>query len=73
MKGGHDVGGPRPRLGDPLVNTGIVERAVIEKSVNDAYASRTFGETLTRQGIVEPIDIYRAFAMQWHLPFALAR
>ncbi len=62
---------PRPRLGDLLVNAGLAERAVVEQIAVDARAHKErLGESLTRHGIVEPIDVYRALAAQWRLPFS---
>ena len=61
----------RPRLGDLLVDTGIVERSLLERTAVEARAHHErLGETLIREGIVESIDIYRALAAQWQLPFA---
>ncbi len=51
--------GPRARLGDLLVNAEIVERKVVEKTVTEARSRHErLGEALSRQGIVEPIDIW---------------
>ncbi|HRI71660.1 MAG TPA: hypothetical protein PK156_45825 [Polyangium sp.] len=41
------------------MNGGIVEREVVEKTVTEARARHErLGEALSRQGIVEPIDIW---------------
>lgn len=62
---------PRARLGDLLVNAGIVERPAVERAAVDARVHHErLGEALTRQGLVETIDVYRALAAQWKLPFS---
>lgn len=44
-----------PRLGDLLVNAGIVERSAVEQAALDARAHHErLGDARTRQGIVEP-------------------
>lgn len=61
----------RPRLGDLLVNAGIVERPVVERAAAEARAHHErLGEALSRQGLVETVDVYRALAAQWKLPFS---
>lgn len=61
----------RQRLGDLLVNAVLAERTVIEQIAADARAhNERLGESLTRHGVVEPIDVYRALAAQWRLPFS---
>lgn len=61
----------RLRLGDLLVKAGIIERDAVEQAATDARVHHErLGEALTRQGIVEPIDVYRALAAQWRLPFS---
>jgi type IV pilus assembly protein PilB len=66
-----NVSDQRPRLGDLLVKAGIVERSIVERIALEARAHHErLGEALSRQGIVEPIDVYRALATQWRLPFS---
>ncbi len=59
------------RLGDLLVNAGLVERPAVEKAAVEARGRHEkIGESLARQGLVELTDVYRAVAAQWKIPFA---
>ena len=63
--------GARARLGDILVKSGIVERSVVENAAVEARAHHErLGEVLTRAGAAEAIDVYRALAAQWRVPFS---
>jgi len=66
-----NTGVRRTRLGDLLVNGGLVERSIVEGAAIDARAHHEkLGDALTRQGIVEATDVYRTLAEQWQLPFS---
>jgi len=65
------TGSARARLGDLIVNAGLAERSAVEQAAAEARSHHErIGETLTRQGIVEATDIYRALAAQWRIPFS---
>jgi type IV pilus assembly protein PilB len=61
---------PHPRVGDMLVEQGIVDRAAVESAASAAHASSTrLGETLVARQLVGESDLYRALARQYGVRF----
>jgi type IV pilus assembly protein PilB len=60
----------RRRLGEILVELGIVDDAQIETALQAQQATgKRLGEVLLEAGLVEPRDLVRALAAQFGLPF----
>jgi type IV pilus assembly protein PilB len=61
------------RIGDVLVETGVVDRETVERVAQEIAGSRiTLGEALVREAHVDERDLYRALAQAHDIPFESA-
>ncbi|HDZ20481.1 hypothetical protein LCGC14_0162430 [marine sediment metagenome] len=65
---------PKPRLGEALVNQGLLDKAQLDSALAEQKSTgQMLGETLAAQGVIRPTILIRMLADQLGLPGCLLR